>query len=99
MKKFELKEFNGKMGEIDRDWYDFSPFECMDCKNSEGFQTKIFLINKIPKSKDEESELKRILLERGIKEYGIFSSNKPLILSAICQKCGSDNIFWDFKKK
>lgn len=94
---FKIKSFEGKISDIEKEWEGFRPIECMKCKNRKNLQSKLFSINKQPKTIEEEQELKEQLKTLGIDHFTKFSDGRTtLILTAKCPKCGSQSIFWDF---
>ncbi len=91
--------FNSK--EIEVSWKGFGPRACLKCGNEEVFEERYFILTRCPMSKEEEEWLDKTLEKHyGVKEYGVgagvFNDNRAIIDSAVCKKCGSQNVFFDF---
>lgn len=79
----------------------FGAVGCLQCGNEDDFKTSYFIISRCPDSEEEQEWLDKTLQEQfGVEEYGIavgiFGDEKGLIDSAVCGKCGSNDIFSDF---
>jgi hypothetical protein len=100
IREISLREINDSK-EIDESWKGFSARGCLECDSQEGFKEKYFVISRCPDSEEEEHWLDEILKNKfGVKHHGItagiFNDSRGLINSAICGKCGSQEIFFDF---
>lgn len=104
-KPIEIKEISSKeiieSKEIEDAWKGFGARGCLECDNEGEFEERNFVISRCPDSKEEEDWLDETLKKKyGVKDYGIaagvFSDNRGLITSAVCRKCGSYDIFFDF---
>ena len=104
-KPIEIKEISSKeiieSNEIEEAWKGFGARGCLDCENEDEFKERYFIISRCPDSEEEQDWLDETLKKKyGIKNYGIaagvFNDSRGLITSAVCKKCGSHNIFFDF---
>lgn len=100
IREISLREIN-ESKEIDESWKGFCARGCLECDSKEGFQEKYLVISRCPDSEEEEHWLDEILKKKfGIKHNGItagiFNDSRGLINSAVCGKCGSQDIFFDF---
>ncbi|MCG2727555.1 MAG: hypothetical protein L6244_02750 [Candidatus Methanoperedenaceae archaeon] len=73
----------------------------MDCENEEVFKERYFIVSRCPESNDEEGWLENVMKKQyGIEHYciavDVFGDDRGLIDSAVCRKCGSQNIRFDF---
>jgi len=87
--------------EIEESWKGFCARGCLKCDSEEGFKERYFVISRCPDSEEEEHWLDETLKNKfGIKYQGItagiFNDSRGLINSAVCRKCGSKDIFFDF---
>jgi DNA polymerase III alpha subunit len=87
--------------EIEESWKGFGARGCLKCDSEDGFEEKYFIISRCPDSKEEEDWLDETLKKKyGVKGHGItagiFNDSRGLINSAVCRKCGSHDIFFDF---
>ena len=75
----------------------FGADECMKC-GSKDTKAMYFIVNKEPQTQKEEEILDRIMKDDfGIDDYGVFfTGEKTIITTAKCQKCGSQEMFWDY---
>lgn len=104
-KPIEIREISmheiSESKEIEESWKVFGPRGCLKCDNEDGFKERYFVISRCPDSEEEEEWLEKTLEKKfGVKQHGItagiFNDRKGLINSAICGKCGSNDIFFDF---
>ncbi len=104
-KPIEIKEISlgeiSESKEIEESWKDFRARGCLKCDSEDGFKEKYFVISRCPDSEEEEDWLDETLKKKfGVKGHGItagiFNDSRGLINSAVCRKCGSHDIFFDF---
>jgi len=74
---------------------------CLKCDSEDGFKERYFVISRCPESEEEEHWLDETMKKKyGVKQHGItagiFNDSRGLINSAVCGKCGSHDIFFDF---
>jgi len=104
-KPIEIKEISSKeiieSNEIEEAWKGFGSRGCLDCENENEFKERYLIISRCPDNEEEQDWLDETLKKKyDIKDYGIvagvFNDSRGLINSAVCKKCGSHNIFFDF---
>jgi DNA polymerase III alpha subunit len=104
-KPIEIREITlrdiSESKEIEESWKGFGARGCLKCDSEDGFKEKYFIISRCPDSKEEEDWLDETLKKKyGVKGHGItagiFNDSRGLINSAVCRKCGSHDIFFDF---
>lgn len=104
-KPIEIREISPRQisesKEIEESWKGFCARGCLECDNEEEFKERYFVISRCPDSEEEEHWLDETLKKKfGVKHNGItagiFNDNRGLINSAVCGKCGSHDIFFDF---
>lgn len=99
-KSIEIREITlreiSELKEIEVAWKDFGARGCLDCENEDEFKERYFVISRCPDSKEEEDWLDETLKKKYGIAAGVFNDNRGLITSAVCEKCGSHNIFFDF---
>jgi DNA polymerase III alpha subunit len=104
-KPIEIREISpreiSESKEIEESWKGFCARGCLECDNEEEFNERYFVISRCPDSEEEEHWLDETLKKKfGLKHNGItagiFNDNRGLINSAVCVKCGSHDIFFDF---
>lgn len=104
-KPIEIRQISpkelSKSKEIEHEWMGFGAVGCLQCGKEDDFKTSYFIISRCPDSEEEQEWLDKTLQEQfGVEEYGIavgiFGDEKGLIDSAVCGKCGSNDIFSDF---
>ena len=104
-KPIEIKEISSKeiieSNEIEEAWKGFGARGCLDCENEDEFKERYLIISRCPDNEEEQDWLDETLKKKyDIKDYGIvagvFNDSRGLINSAVCKKCGSHNIFFDF---
>jgi hypothetical protein len=104
-KPIEIREISpceiSESKEIEESWKGFCARGCLDCDNEDEFKERYFVISRCPDSEEEEHWLEEELKKKyGLKHHGItagiFNDNRGLINSAVCGKCGSHDIFFDF---
>jgi DNA polymerase III alpha subunit len=104
-KPIEIKEISSReiseSKEIEESWKGFCARGCLECDNEEEFKERYFVISRCPDSEEEEHWLDETLKKKfGLKHNGItagiFNDSRGLINSAVCGKCGSHDIFFDF---
>lgn len=87
--------------EIEESWKGFGARGCLKCDSEDGFKERYFVISRCPDSEEEEHWLDETMKKKyGVKQLGItagiFNDSRGLINSAVCGKCGSHDIFFDF---
>ncbi len=90
-----------KINEIEESGEGFGPRACMNCGSENELNEKYFVISRCSESSEEEKWLDTTLKKQyGVKEYGIadrvFGDNRRLIEPAVCGRCGSQSLFFDF---
>jgi DNA polymerase III alpha subunit len=104
-KPIEIREISldeiSESKEIEESWKGFRARGCLKCDSEDGFKEKYFVISRCPDSEEEEDWLDETLKKKfGVKGHGItagiFNDSRGLINSAVCGKCGSHDIFFDF---
>jgi len=104
-KPIEIREISlheiSESKEIEEAWKGFGARGCLKCDSEEGFKERCFVISRCPESEEEEDWLDETLKKKfGVKQHGItagiFNDSRGLISSAVCGKCGSYDIFFDF---
>jgi DNA polymerase III alpha subunit len=104
-KPIEIREISPReisdSKEIEESWKGFCARGCLKCDNEEEFKERSFVISRCPDSEEEEHWLDDTLKNKfGVKNHGItagiFNDSRGLINSAVCGKCGSQDIFFDF---
>lgn len=104
-KPIEVREISfreiSESTEMEESWKGFGARGCLECDNEDEFKERYFVISRCPDSKEEEDWLDATMKKQyGVKDYGIaagvFNDSRGLITSAVCRKCGSHNIFFDF---
>lgn len=104
-KPIEIREISSKeiieSKEMEDAWKGFGARGCLECDNENEFKERYFVISRCPDSKEEEDWLDETMKKKyGVKGHGIaagvFNDNRGLITSAVCKKCGSHDIFFDF---
>jgi hypothetical protein len=104
-KPIEIREISlgeiSESKEIEESWKGFRARGCLKCDSEDGFKEKYFVISRCPDSEEEEDWLDETLKKKfGVKGHGItagiFNDSRGLINSAVCRKCGSHDIFFDF---
>lgn len=104
-KPIEIREISlreiGESKEIEDSWKGFGARGCLKCDSEDGFKERYFVISRCPDSQEEEEWLDETMKKKyGVKHHGItagiFNDSRGLINSAVCGKCGSHNIFFDF---
>ena len=87
--------------EVEETWEGFSPIVCLECGNEEGFRERHFILSRCPEKVDEEEWLDETMIKQyGVEYYGVvvgaLGDERGLIVSAVCRRCGSQNVFYDF---
>ncbi len=100
IREISLRKVN-ESKEIEESWKGFGARGCLKCDNEEGFKERYFIISRCPDSEEEEHWLDDTMKKKyGVKQHGItagiFNDSRGLINSAVCGKCGSHDIFFDF---
>jgi len=104
-KPIEIREISpreiSESKEIEESWKGFGARGCLKCDSEEGFKERYFIISRCPDSEEEEHWLDETLKKKfDLKGHGItagiFNDSRGLINSAVCRKCGSHDIFFDF---
>lgn len=104
-KPIEIREISlheiSESKEIEDSWKGFGARGCLKCDSEDGFKERYFVISRCPESEEEEDWLDETLKKKfGVKQHGItagvFNDSRGLINSAVCGKCGSYDIFFDF---
>ncbi len=100
IREISLREIS-ESKEIEESWKGFGARGCLKCDSEDGFKERYFVISRCPDSKEEEDWLDETLKKKyGVKGHGItagiFNDSRGLINSAVCRKCGSHDIFFDF---
>jgi hypothetical protein len=100
IREISLREIS-EAKEMEESWKGFRARGCLKCDSEDGFKEKYFVISRCPDSKEEEDWLDETLKKKyGVKQHGItagvFNDSRGLINSAVCRKCGSHDIFFDF---
>ncbi len=101
----EIREISiceiSKSKEVEESWKGFGARGCLKCDSEDGFKERYFIISRCPDSEEEEHWLDETMKKKyGVKQHGItagiFNDSRGLINSAVCGKCGSHDIFFDF---
>lgn len=100
IREISFREISGST-EIEESWKGFGARGCLKCDSEDGFKERYFVISRCPDSEEEEHWLDETMKKKyGVKHYGItagiFNDSRGLINSAVCGKCGSHDIFFDF---
>jgi hypothetical protein len=100
IREISLREIS-EAKEMEESWKGFRARGCLKCDSEDGFKERYFVISRCPDSKEEEDWLDETLKKKyGVKQHGItagvFNDSRGLINSAVCRKCGSHDIFFDF---
>ncbi|MDP2754947.1 MAG: UPF0158 family protein [Nitrospirota bacterium] len=104
-KSIEIREISlreiSESKEMEESWKGFRARGCLKCDSEDGFKERFFVISKCPDSEEEEDWLDATMEKKfGVKGHGItagvFNDSRGLINSAVCRKCGSHDIFFDF---
>jgi hypothetical protein len=100
IREISLREIS-ESKEIEESWKGFRARGCLKCDSEDGFKERYFVISRCPDSEEEEELLDETLKKKyGVKGHGItagiFNDSRGLINSAVCRKCGSHDIFFDF---
>jgi len=100
IREISLHEIN-ESKEIEESWKGFRARGCLKCDSEEGFKERYFVISRCPDSEEEEQWLDETLKKKfSVKQHGItagiFNDSRGLINSAVCKKCGSHDVFFDF---
>ncbi|GFO96244.1 hypothetical protein ig2599ANME_0433 [groundwater metagenome] len=100
IREISLREIS-ESKEMEESWKGFGARGCLKCDSEDGFKERYFVISRCPDSKEEEDWLDETLKKKyGVKGHGItagiFNDSRGLINSAVCRKCGSHDIFFDF---
>lgn len=100
IREISLREIN-ESKEIEESWKGFGARGCLKCDSQDGFKERYFVISRCPDSEEEEHWLDETMKKKyGVKQHGItagiFNDSRGLINSAVCGKCGSHDIFFDF---
>ncbi len=80
----------------------FEPDWCSKCENTSGFKTRYFILSRCPKSREEEKWLEKTMNEKfDVRHFGISAGvlggdERAVLNNAVCSKCGSHNVFFDF---
>jgi len=87
--------------EIDEPWSDFGSTACLRCGNEEEFEERYFILSRCPEKTEEEEWLDETMIKQyGLEHYGVIDGalddNRGLIVSAVCKRCGSQDVFYDF---
>lgn len=87
--------------EIEASWKGFGPIACLKCGNEEIFEEKHFILSRCSNSKEEEEWLDGTMKKQyGVEQYeiaaGVFGDNRGFIEFAVCRKCRSQDVFFDF---
>jgi hypothetical protein len=74
---------------------------CLKCENKNDFKQRCFIISREPKDSAEEKLLKEALKSKySVEHHGIvagaFGDERGLVTTAICGKCGSHDVVFDF---
>ncbi len=100
IREISLREIS-ESNEIEESWKGFRARGCLKCDSEDGFKERYFVISRCPDSEEEEHWLDETMKKKyGVKQQGItagiFNDSRGLINSAVCGKCGSHDIFFDF---
>jgi disulfide oxidoreductase YuzD len=100
IREISLREIS-ESKEMEESWKGFCARGCLKCDSEDGFKERYFVISRCPDSKEEEDWLDETMKKKyGVKAHGItagvFNDSRGLINSAVCRKCGSHDIFFDF---
>ena len=75
----------------------FHPVICSACKNREGFNISLFIVSMASNDAVEMDSIKKKIAEYDVQDFGIYNTGKrDIILAAICNKCRSDHVIWDY---
>ncbi|TRZ89490.1 MAG: hypothetical protein D4R88_05410 [Methanosarcinales archaeon] len=100
IREISLREIS-ESKEMEESWKGFNARGCLKCDSEDGFKERYFVISRCPESEEEEHWLDETMKNKyGVKQHGItagiFNDSRGLINSAVCGKCGSHDIFFDF---
>jgi len=100
IKEVDPQELSGSK-EIEETWEGLSQKVCLECGNEEGFRERYFISSRCPEKIDEEEWLDETMIKQyGVDYYGVvvgaLGDERGLIVSAVCRRCGSQNVFYDF---
>jgi len=91
----------GKMVRVAVEWKDFGPRICMQCKNRKDLYPKLFIISRAPSGRKDALFLTDTLRDKyGVAHHGILAGalgdKRALVTSALCGKCGSQDVMFSF---
>jgi hypothetical protein len=86
---------------IDDMWKGFGPVGCLECGYEGGFETRYFIISRLPVNQAEEEKLEVEMDKKfGVGHFGVnacvLSDGRSVLDAARCKRCGSWEVFFDF---
>ena len=91
------KSFQELSDLLNKSWKSPGPKVCSDCQSDKDIKDRFFILSRCPENKEEEERLDEIMKKQhGVSQFYIemdfFGDGRGLICSAVCAKCGSQNV-------
>ncbi len=85
------------------EWQDFGPKMCTKCKSRQNLRPRLFILSREPAGRKDSVLLSETLQNKhGVTRHGIlagaFGDKRALVTAAMCGKCGSQEVLFDFPK-
>ena len=82
---------------INKSWKSSGQNVCSDCQNDADFKERFFILSRCPENMDEEKLLDELMKKQyGVLQFyveiDVLGDGRGLIGSAVCAKCGSQNV-------
>lgn len=86
---------------IEEEWKEIGPSTCLECGCGEGFETRHFILSRLPEKESEEEKLKAHMRVRfGVESFGVsacaLKDGRSILDVAKCPRCGSQEVVFDF---
>jgi hypothetical protein len=98
-KDIEVREISFKeLGDLlKKSWENPGHKVCTDCENDKDLKDRYFILSRCPENKEEEERLDELMKEKHdipqfYVEMDVLGDGRGLICSAVCTKCGSQNV-------
>jgi hypothetical protein len=101
MKKEDIEVMEISFKELsalfNKSWVSPGQKVCSDCKNDTDIKNRFFILSRCPENEDEEERLDKLMNKKhGVSQFyvemDVFGDGRGLLCSAVCAKCGSNNI-------
>ena len=89
--------FNDLSACINKSWKSTGPKVCSDCQNDTDIKDRFFILSRCPENEGDEEHLDKLMKKQhGVVQFcvemDVLGDGRGLICSAVCTKCGSQNV-------